>query len=114
MAKAIEHFEHLGYSIEDVSRTSPFDLLASKGREVRYVEVKGTAGEPSAIFLTRNEVAHAQESAGKSVLFVLHSIEVRRGPAGVEASGGVVVTYNPWTIDPTALEPLQYRYSLQR
>lgn len=112
MRAATSHFQALGYSIEDVSRTMPFDLCATLGQEEVHVEVKGTTGSAESVFLTRNEVIHASENPGRAALFVLSGIVLKDKGVSLVAAGGVVNLWHPWVLDSEALEPLQYRYKL--
>jgi len=77
MRQAEQHFVNLGYDIQDVSCSKPFDLLCTKGDAELHVEVKGTTGAGEAIFLTFNEVEHACANSDRMALFILHSIELR-------------------------------------
>jgi hypothetical protein len=106
-----KHYRDLGWTVDDVSDRSPYDLLCSKdGREVRRVEVKGTTGDAAAIILTRNEVVAAQSDPAATVLAVVHGITL--SGQGTEASGGALKVISPWTVDERALTPIAYRYQV--
>lgn len=53
------HDRHVGNS---------FDLLATRGDERLYVEVKGTSTSGEQVILTKNEVAHARANKAVMVL----------------------------------------------
>ena len=116
MRAATGHFEGLGYVVVDVSRTMPYDLHATRAQEELHVEVKGTTGTGSAVFLTRNEVQHAKANPDKAVLFELSGVDVRSEPSGepsgVVAFGGTAALLMPWTVDDRDLDPLQFRYAV--
>ena len=42
MDAARQHFESLGYVVEDHSKNHPYDFLCTRSKETLYVEVKGT------------------------------------------------------------------------
>jgi len=113
MEVATRHFEKAGWIVEDVSASSPYDLLCWQERKpLRRVEVKGSTGEPSAVILTRNEVLAAQADPDAAVLAIVHGIMLdhRRTKAG----GGILRTISPWQLDDSVLSPIAYRYQVPR
>jgi hypothetical protein len=70
MARAIEHFQQLYDTVEDVHDREPFDLLCSNrgGRSALRVEVKGTTGDARTILVTAGEVISAR--AHRTALFI--------------------------------------------
>lgn len=112
MAVALRYYRRKGFRVKNVSRTHPYDVLASNAGAKFAVEVKGTAGSADAVFLTRNEVEHARRNADRSILFVVHGIKVEQVGSTLAASGGTVHEYAPWFVDEGMLEPLQFRYVL--
>lgn len=112
MAIALRHYRRNGFRVKNVSRTHPYDVLAINAVADFTVEVKGTTGSADAVFLTRNEVDHAKRNADRSILFVVHGIEVRQAGATLVASGGAIRECAPWFVDDGTLEPLQFRYFL--
>ena len=78
---------------------------------MKRIEVKGTSGDGSQIFLTANEADNAR--AYKYVaLFVVPDIRVIKdedGKTRVTESGEPWVL-DPWIVDPKDLTPTQYRY----
>jgi hypothetical protein len=70
MARAIEHFQQLHDTVEDVHGREPFDLLCSNrgGRSALRVEVKGTTGDARTILVTAGEVSSAR--AHRTALFI--------------------------------------------
>lgn len=112
MAIALRYYRRNGFRVKNVSCTHPYDVLASNADTEFTVEVKGTTGGADAVFLTRNEVEHARQNANRSILFVVHGVEVHQTSATLVASGGTVRECSPWFIDDGVLEPLQFRYVL--
>lgn len=112
MEAAWAYFEAKKYSLFDVSGTKPFDLLATRDAKELHIEVKGTAGGFGTVFLTRNEVRHAEDHPRQAVLFVLAEISVIDSDGFVSATGGRERIYWPWVIGDGSLEALQFQYTL--
>ncbi|KYZ86287.1 hypothetical protein A3Q32_17775 [Alcanivorax sp. KX64203] len=57
MALVREHYERKGFSVTDVSmyRGLGYDLEITRNRTKRLIEVKGTAGDDEAFFITKSE-----------------------------------------------------------
>jgi len=110
MAAATEHFESLGYAVEDHSKNHPYDLLCKRKDERLHVEVKGTQTDGSEVFLTHGEVHFASEHSKTMALFIVHSIVVSQDKTTL--SGGVQVVFHPWKIEQEALKPLSYKYEV--
>jgi hypothetical protein len=111
-ARAEEHFIDQGFEAEDVHHTQPYDLLCRKGTQQLHVEAKGAMGGADTVILTRNEVAHCRSGSDRSVLVVVSDIEVFEEDGVLQARGGVLHVFQPWSIDDQALTPLQYEYRL--
>ncbi|MBP2193602.1 MrcB family domain-containing protein [Nocardia goodfellowii] len=107
---AIEHFESRHYLVKNTGKTESFDLLATRGTEKIYVEIKGTISLGEQIILTYNEVEHHLREYPNNALAVVHSIDLDRTQSPPAASGGTVVVYQPWLIDTALLRPISYRY----
>jgi hypothetical protein len=110
MALALVHYRRLGFKVENVSLTSPYDVLATKNGKSLLVEVKGTIGGGEAVFLTKNEVENVRQHPGGCALFVVHGMSIDSSAHKPCAIGGSVKVYEPWEIDVESLEPLQFRY----
>jgi len=114
MRAAIAYFEEQGDTVEDVSKSKPFDLLCTRERERLFVEVKGTQTEGIDVRLTPGEVRFALNNADSMVLFVVHSVVCTNGSAAVRTSGGLSHVVQPWRIDEALLVPLGYSYPVPR
>lgn len=99
--------------VEDTSATESYDLVATKGGERLYIEVKGTTTRGDTVFLTKNEVAHARAHQGQCVLFVVANIEVTGDDdVGWTTSGGDDHVIVGWEPAPEDLVALAYQYTV--
>lgn len=91
----------------------PYDLRCQRGKEVRYVEVKGTTTPGTKVLLTSNEVKFARRQAATMDLFVVGGIKVIAGPP-VGVSGGRVVHRGLWALNDhmDRLRPTAYEFLL--
>lgn len=103
--EAKRHFEKLGYKVE--IKGKPYDLLCTKGRQTKYVEVKGTRTDGSAVALTRNEVAFLKEHKKSAAMFVLHHVELKTGNKP-KAFGGKLKLIEPWDPECGVLKPVTF------
>ena len=111
MEVATRYFQKNGWTVEDVSAASPYDLLCwHESRMPRRVEVKGATGGASAVILTRNEVLAARADPEAATLAIVHGIMLDRRRA--KATGGILRIINPWKLDDVALRPIAYRYEV--
>ena len=74
MRIARDLYELKGWTVSDKSSSHPFDLLAERNHERRFVEVKGTTGRGHAIILTRGEVEHVLNNSKESALVIVSGI----------------------------------------
>lgn len=106
-------YECRGWKVVDKSSSHPFDLLAIKEKQKRFIEVKGTTGGGYSIILTHGEVAHVRNNKKNSALVIVSGIVLSAEDGSLSASGGTVSTHeDPWTIDGTGLKATQYRYEV--
>ncbi|MEV0678197.1 DUF3578 domain-containing protein [Actinosynnema sp. NPDC050436] len=112
VAVAAGHLRELGYRVRDVGARESYDLDATRGEEHLFVEVKGTTsrwGPDSEVILTRNEVELHEREYPNTMLAVVSSIALERGPTP-SASGGTLHVVHPWRVVRENLTPLTYRY----
>jgi hypothetical protein len=114
MGAAKRHFESLGYSWEDHSKSRPYDLRCCQGEEVLYVEVKGTQTDGEGIILTPGEVDFARRHKEQMALFILHSIQVSIADEGFSLSDGKPNPILPWDVDMGTLKPVSYMYQVPK
>lgn len=113
MTEAASYFRLWGWSVRDVSRSEPYDLLCTKPNATDlHVVVKGTTGSAANVFLTHGEVAHARGHAPDVALFVLAGVVVDTRGGLPAASGGTQTVLHPWEIDRGTLRPIQFEYEL--
>lgn len=73
------------------------------------VEVKGTtSANPSAIFMTRNEVNLHKKEKGDMALVIVSSIRLLLQP-NIQALDGVIEVLIGWDINEWSLTPTTYR-----
>lgn len=112
VARAI--YEDAGWEVIDTSSSNPFDLLATKESEKRFVEVKGTTGEGLSVILTHGEVRHIQGNPKRSALVIVSGIVLEKQNGKWQANGGAVTTHrDPWALSDERLSPTQYRYEIK-
>ena len=99
------------FSLNNTSRTHPYDYSFLDGETERYIEVKGSQQDDPAVILTRNEVAFARLHSDRMDLCLVHSIKVVDGPTPV-ATGGVLVRFPQWNPDRHQLAAFQYECKL--
>jgi hypothetical protein len=95
MEVATRHFPKGGWTVEDVSAASSYDLLCWHEDKMllRRVEVKGATGGGSAVILTRNEVLAARADPEAATLAIVHGRKLDRSRA--MAAGGVLRIIRP-------------------
>jgi hypothetical protein len=109
MAVVRKYFIDQGFDVEDHSKNHPYDLKCSKGKNAKYVEVKGTQTGGQVVALTKNEVAFVWANSGKCVLCVVRGIQVERH-AGIKATGGQLEIDDPFILEDIKLTPLTYEF----
>ena len=102
-----------GWTLLDTSTSEPYDFEAYKGKEIRYIEVKGTTGDGASVILTHGEVKHVFDNPETSALVVISNIKLDKSSESPSASEGKVHLHlDPWIIDEEKLTPTPYRYLL--
>lgn len=98
--------------IYDTSTTKPYDFEVRSGSTPMFrVEVKGSRGPLGDVFVTANEVAHARDGRIRTILAIVHDIELDIDEEGVvQPSGGTLSTIDQWRPEDAELTPVQYRY----
>lgn len=114
MLKAIEFYKELGFSVNDVSATESFDLLCEKGKNLIYVEVKGSSLSTDSIIMTLNEVELAKKSYPFYELFIVDNIIVdtinkNNDPS---CSGGSCKRIQRFKYDEHKSKPISFRVTL--
>ena len=115
MEVAIDHYEKLGFTVENTSMAKPYDLVCSLPGVTRRVEVKGTTSDGKSVLLTINEVTSAHNIKGEAYwtdLFILHSISTAEFIKSGAANGGIMRKIENWKPRSTSLDPIAYRYTI--
>jgi hypothetical protein len=107
--KAKTHYQNKGFVVTEVGK--PYDLLCERGGNILYVEVKGTQGEASKIFLTRNEVVFARKQHPNIELFIVKNIKLRESEGNYISTGGNCVIIPRWVAIEEKLSPLTFEYN---
>lgn len=98
-------YKKKGFHCEDVSQTESYDVLATNGNCIKWIEVKGTRGSGDGVILTKNEVKLAKRK--KTILYLLCNIRYDNKTGKV--SGGDESTHS-WKFTRSNLIPLSYHY----
>ena len=108
-------YEDDGWTVVDKSGSNPFDFLATRAEEFRYIEVKGTTGAGTSIMLTHGEVRHVRANRSTSALVVVAQISLAKSDdEWIGSEGTVTIHEDPWELDDSLLEATEYRYSLKQ
>ncbi len=109
---AIGEYEDDDYEVDYTGSSKPYDLVVTKGLDVRRVEVKGSSGAATTVELTTGEVENSRESIPTD-LYVVDGIQWTRGADGaVHASGGDARWWKDWTAEDASLTATRHRYAL--
>lgn len=109
---AIEQYEAEGYQVEYTGSSKPYDLVATKMRDVRRVEVKGSSGAVTTVELTSGEVENSRGPVPTD-LYVVDEIRwTRAGDGSVQASGGDARRWRDWVAGNESLAATRYRHAL--
>ncbi|MBH0129981.1 protein NO VEIN domain-containing protein [Salinibacterium sp. NK8237] len=108
---ATRYYDELGASdIEERGR--PYDLHFDLNGQRVFVEVKGSQNRIDEVFVTYNEVEHANENK-RTELFVVDDIECKIGESDDwVTSGGRIRRWLSWKPTSDSLKPIQYRHTL--
>jgi Holliday junction resolvase len=107
-------YEGTGWEVIDKSSSQPFDLLATKGSQERFIEVKGTTGEGLSVILTHGEVRHIRGNPKSSALMIVSDIVLEKQNGKWRVQGGTVTKHeDPWKLKDECLSPTQYRYEIK-
>jgi hypothetical protein len=119
MEAAESHYVNEGWENVDpeAHKYNPFDLVFRRDGQIKHVEVKGTTGKGSEIFLTAGEVNHARKCSAdepcQSIsLFILSDIEIHYNDAGKPEARQTSKTAQHIyeNIDQDRLKAITYRY----
>lgn len=96
--------------ILDTSANAPYDFTATFHGRTYYIEVKGTQGAISSVEITSGEVKNTNQRHPNTILIVVPHIRVKNDIA--QQKHDETLFLKPWKIDPSALTPTSYRYTV--
>jgi hypothetical protein len=108
MSLAVEHFQAVGWRVEDTSADHPYDLRCTRDRQGATSRSRAQPDWASRVNLTAGEVRHHRQNPLRAVLFVAHTIDVAWDVNGLRTSGGRVYVIEPWDVDAGRLEPTAF------
>lgn len=103
------HYRARGWEVTDTHAGNPYDAVARKDGQTRYLEAKGTVGHASEVLVTAGEVDFARAHLGEGVIGIVTSIRLIASGTVDPASG--TLTCYPWDPDAGRLTSLTYRWS---
>lgn len=112
MKKALSYFNKMGYSCDDVSGKSSYDIRIKKDGKEICVEVKGMQGEPEQVMFTPNEVALLTKEYPNTILFIVHSIKLMKRGRGFIAKAGTIQVNKNFKLLKANLKSIGYCYKL--
>lgn len=103
-------FVHHGWAVTDTHIGRPYDAVATRGRDLVYLEAKGTTTDASTVIVTRNEVTWAVTHPGQCVLGIWSEIRF-------DALGDVLPDIGRWEIfdwqpEDHELSPIDYDWTV--
>jgi hypothetical protein len=109
---ATDEYRSHGYDVDYTGSSKPYDLVVTRGRDVRRVEIKGSSGVATTVELTTGEVDNSRESIPTD-LYVVDRIQwTREADGSVHTSGGEARWWKDWSAQDASLTATRYRYVL--
>jgi hypothetical protein len=65
------------WEVRDKRHGNPFDAMATKGKQTRYLEAKGTETDGASVLVTDGEVRFARDHPGECVIGIASGIRFR-------------------------------------
>lgn len=110
--RLMNHYSALGWDVEDTRIGNPYDAIARRGRDVVYLEAKGTTTPGSSVIVTREEVRHAQAHHGKCVVGIWSGMTfLDDGEVDPDSGEFRILDFHPAESE---LEVIDYRWRLPR
>ncbi len=107
-----KHFRQLGWEVQDKRRGNPFDCVATKDGERKYLEAKGTETDGASVLVTQGEVNFAREHPGECVIGIVSGIRFDEDGA-LESTSGNLKVHN-WDPDNGVLTARTYTWKPPR
>lgn len=114
MNLATEHYESLGYEVEDVHEIKGlgYDLRCTLGSDMLGIEVKGTMQSLGKVSVTRAEVKAAQSEETVVDLFIVYEILCVKDGDEMIGEGGKTKIIENWKAEDNQLTALTYDYEI--
>lgn len=106
------YYRDRGWDVEDVRFEGPYDAIARKNGQIRYLEAKGTQSTGDSVTVTAGEVAHARRHPGECVIGILSG--VRFTDDGDLDDSGAHFALRRWKPAEEDLQAIQYRWDATR
>jgi len=104
-----QHYRDKRWKVEDVRYGNSFDAKATKGKQVRYLEAKGTETDGKSVIVSKGEVNFARKNPSECVLGILSGIRFNADGTLDDTSGHLEI--HPWDPDTGVLEPTRFNWS---
>ncbi len=105
-------FRDDGWDVEDTRFGNPYDAIATRNGETRYLEAKGTVTPGGSVVLTRGEVEHARSHPGKWIVGIWSGIRfLDDGEVDQDAGAFEILTVTPAD---EHLEVIDYHWRVPR
>ena len=104
-----KHYRQMRWKVADTRRGNPFDAIATKGKQTRYLEAKGTETDGASVLVTPGEVKFARSHPGECVIGIVSGIKFLAGGA-LDSRSGKLATHD-WDPDSGGLVPTAYTWA---
>lgn len=106
------HYRDRGWEVQDVRFDGPYDAIARKNGQTRYLEAKGTTSNGAFVTVTAGEVDHARQHPGECVIGILSGLKFNEdGELDETGAEFVLREWNPVEED---LRAMEYQWSASR
>ena len=102
------YYRDRGWDVEDVRFDGPYDAIAQKNGQIRYLEAKCTQSTGDAVTVTAGEVAYARQHPGECVIGILSGL--RFTDNGELDDSSADFTLRPWNPSEEDLKVIEYRW----
>lgn len=106
------YYRDRGWEVEDVRFDGPYDAIARKNGQARYLEAKGTQSNGASVTVTSGEVHHARRHPGQCVIGILSGLRFTED--GELDDKDARFTVSPWNPIDEDLHATQYRWLTTR
>lgn len=104
-----QHYRGKRWNVVDLRHGNSFDAKATKGKQVCYLEAKGTETDGKSVIVSKGEVNFARKNPGECVLGILSGIRFHADGTLDDTSGHLEI--HPWDPDTGVLDPTRFNWS---